>query len=306
MFSNKFKEINMAYEVLSDKDKKKEYDLMSKTEQYEFYDVLKNMIFKIDPNGTQIVNNVINFFYDDEDSLKSELNDLNFTNIFSRIQTKLENSTLIDISKFLKSMDTNKNNVDDTKEKNTTCLNFDVNPDIKLNINVSLKDKYTNKYKKITYKTNNEQDIVHVPLYGNEMIFPNKGNYFNNDKRGDLYITVNTQEHKDISIINENDLAVFIKISLYEYLYGTCFKYDLFGDEISINVPSCVDMVPIIKIDGKGLPYKKIDSDDEYVEIDSKNDTVKGDFYIYLQIQDIVEYKSQLKVIFPPLNRDGE
>ena len=45
---------------------------------------------------------VINFFYEDENTLKSDLNDLNFTNILSRIQMKLKNSTLIDISNFLK------------------------------------------------------------------------------------------------------------------------------------------------------------------------------------------------------------
>lgn len=311
---NKFKDINMAYEILSDNEKKQKYDSMSQIEQYEFYDMIKSAISKIDPSGIKIVDNVINFFYEDENILKSEMNELNFVGIFSRIQSKLQNSSIIDIGKFLQSIDNgytkktiNKKNIENSHDDMDIDIDMETNfdPNIKLDIVTSLKDRYLNKFKKLVYNTNNNQsDVVYVPLYGNEMIFPNKGNYYEGDNRGNLYITVETNNHETIKIINDVDLVVFLKLSLYEYLYGTNFEYDLFGDKISINIPSCIDVIPIIKIDGKGLPYKKIDSDDEYVDINLKNELSRGDFYVYLQIDNIIDFKSHIKDIFPPLNRD--
>lgn len=304
--TNKFKDINMAYEVLSDIKKKTEYDAMSKVEQCAFYDVLKNLLTKINPNGIHVINDVINFFYDDENTLKSELNEFNFSNVLSRVQTKLENSTLIDISNFLKSINDTNSDIKLEDNANTSCIDYDIDPNIELTINTSLKDSYTNKFKKITYKTNNENDTVCVPLYNNEIIFLNKGNYRKDNTRGNLHITVNIYDHDVVKIINDNDLVVFFKISLYEYLYGINFKYNLFGDEININIPSCVDIVPIIKVDGKGLPYKKLELDDEYVEMNYKNDIIRGDFYVYLQIENMSENESQIKDNFPPLNRDDQ
>lgn len=92
----KMKDINLAYEVLSDNKLKEDYD---RTIEYneEPYDLIQNIIKK---NKLDVLNHLFNFIYDDEIKLKNDINEMNFVNMLKTVKdkVKLDISSKIDIS----------------------------------------------------------------------------------------------------------------------------------------------------------------------------------------------------------------
>ena len=87
----KFKQIKIAYDVLSDEEKRMKYDLMNEASWMKLYDVLNSMMPSEYVNKA---NNVVHFF-----NIKNDINDMNFTNIKSKIFQKLASPEIIDILK---------------------------------------------------------------------------------------------------------------------------------------------------------------------------------------------------------------
>ena len=76
--TEKFKNINIAYDVLKDKNKRARYDAMSNVEKFKFYDIIKQTILHMDPNKRAVIENVINFFFNSESELKADFNKMDF------------------------------------------------------------------------------------------------------------------------------------------------------------------------------------------------------------------------------------
>jgi DnaJ-class molecular chaperone len=280
--SEKFKDINIAHDVLSDNDKRKKYDMMSSIDKFKFYDIFKKTMDEIGPVGKDILNILINFFYKDENLLKNDINDLNLNNIITKIKNKINNTPLFDVpveNRYMKKLK---------------------HPHIKLSVKTSLEDKYMNKCKKIVYSTNNKEDSISIPLYESLLIFPQKGNYYNETNRGNLIIKIITSDNDKYKIMNEHDIVMFENITLYDYLFGGDINIVLpNNNKLNVKYDSFINNIPIITLNDKGMPYNNIMSNDEYINIDlDKTNMKRGKLHIYISISDIDKSKDMIKDIF--------
>ena len=297
-----FKEINMAYEILKDNEKRKKYDLMSLSQQIELYDTFKHVFSYLTNDEMGTYDKLVNFFFDNENDLKSDFDQLDFNKIYNKIFNKLNNTSFMEIDNLM--------NVLWEKNKNL-C-----DKDIILNLECTMEEKFNNKFKKIFIKNNqNNSDPIYVPLRENTIIYPNNGNMVN-EECGDLIVNIKLLEHDRFKKINENDLLFFANLSLSEYLYGTSINIKHLDDKIiEFNIKSCIDRVPIFKIKNKGLPTSDIESTTEnIVDItDDLNSIEYGDLYIWVKIigvnvgdeERIDKFKEFIENNFPPIIKDG-
>ena len=275
---DKFKDINMAYEVLSDPIKKSNYDSMSESDQLKLYEEFKKMLIQINPNSQHTINKLINFFYTDENLFKNDFNTLNFSNIMHTIQNKLQTVSLSDIDKFIQivSPNTLTNHVNYINDALYTTFNIDI----------TLDEKYTGGIKSIPYNTNMGNIMLNIPIHKTSVILE----YYN------LKVNIKTSPHDNFIISNDYDLVMHYDISLYEYFYGTTITFrHLDNTLMEKNIGSLIEDIPFIKFDGKGLLC------DDNIE--------RGDLYIYLHVTGINsgsdDFKQRIKFImfnnFPPL-----
>ena len=258
----KFKQINIAYEVLSDTNKRKKYDNMTINQQDAFYNALTLVINGMESNST--CKKIINYFYSNKKNFKNDINTLNFKRIYNTVINRLDSLTLREYADFL---DTFNNDV----------IKKNISNDIYILINTTLKEQYMNKYKKIQFKHLNES--LFVPLRENEVIFKNKGKILD-EKVGDIIVNIVSEDNEMFKKINENDVACFFNISLFDYLYGCELKIKYLDDDIiELKTESCINKIPIFEIKDKGMPY--IDDD-----VDSKK-IKRGSLFIYLNIKGI-------------------
>jgi len=244
----------------------------------------------------------LNSFFPDETTLKDDFNTFNFTGIINTVRNRISNMTISDVDKIVDLFSHPKSTIEDS-------------PNININVNATLEEKYLNKYKKITYNTNVGEKTIFVPLRESESIHPEKGHYSSAGIHGTVSVNITDIPDTRFSIINDYDLAVFHNISLYEYLYGTNIEFDhIDGSKIPLEISSCIDTVPLFKIDNSGLPYLSDDSDELEI-MDDPTEIIRGSLYIYIKVYGInstetssesLEYKSKIKDIikkgFPPVN----
>ncbi|MBA42661.1 MAG: hypothetical protein CMF62_01455 [Magnetococcales bacterium] len=120
-----FKRISSAYEILSDENKRKQYDNLNITDKGKFYEILKSYIDKkINFKTSEIIKDI----YGDEKDFQKQFNSFNFVKIINQLYEKT-----------LKSFKT-----------------FET-----LEIDVSLQERYLGIEKDINIKSN----IVTIPLY---------------------------------------------------------------------------------------------------------------------------------------------
>lgn len=83
--SEKFIRVQAAYDILSDSDKRLEYDSMSKLDQSAFFDSIKNSLMKMSPVSAGMCSMFINAY--GETSLRRDVNQLNFGAICKQVQS---------------------------------------------------------------------------------------------------------------------------------------------------------------------------------------------------------------------------
>lgn len=123
-----FKKLNLAYQILSDLELKKEYDEKIKFDQP--YDLIQNIITK---NKLGIINSLFGYIYDDDNELKNDINTFNFNNIYKNIRSKFDLNINNEISINIKDIYLNSQLKLDVKRKiNKNFANFllDLKPDI--------------------------------------------------------------------------------------------------------------------------------------------------------------------------------
>jgi curved DNA-binding protein len=125
-----FKRISSAYEILSDENKRKQYDNLNIVEKGKFYDIFKSYLDKKINSKTS---EIIEEFYGDEQDFQKQFNSFNFVNIINKLY--------------------------DTFEKNT--FNSFENLNIQVEIDVSLKERYLGIDKDVIIKNT----TVTIPLY---------------------------------------------------------------------------------------------------------------------------------------------
>ncbi len=301
----KFKEIQYAWEILSDDSSRKKYDMMTNDQKIVLYEILKQYFSKIAPNYIDAYNDLVKKYYGDEKDLKDDLNNLDIKKIYNKVLLKIR----IDI-------EANKNIEDEIPIYNKKISKSTIDLNIYSTIYTTLKEKYLNKYKKISVKrisTNSDTSYI-IPLRESQIIIPGAGEIGEDDTQGDIIIDIVCNDEFKIKRQNNNDIIITKYISLYEYLYGGEVKIMLPDDTIYCHkFESCINKVSIFCIKNKGMPY--VLENDNYIEISKSSNVKRGNMFIYLKIDGIenddesslsLKYSQTveniIKAIFPPLN----
>jgi len=289
----RFKEIQTAYEILSDKNKRMEYDGMSIAEKLELYDALQKYLNELAPNYVEAYKDFIKKFYGDEDELKNDVNELNLGNIYDRF-----------FNNFYKKLEERTLNIDDIPIYNSIKSKDNIDLNIKTTIYTTFAEKYDNKFKEITVnrESNNTVSRYYIPLRETTWTFSGAGEVSPSGKIGDVIIDIKSEPHDNIKLVNNHDILINLDISLYEYLYGSKVNIELpNGNKFMFELPSCITRVPIFTVKNKGMPYI-INSFNSKISItDNDNDKIKrGDLYLNFKIKDIDINKNVINKLFPP------
>lgn len=290
--SLKFREIQLAYEILYDEKRREEYDRMNTDEKNYMYDTLQQYLYEIDPTYVDTCEFIIKMFYGDEQKFKDDINEMDFGKIYHTFKTSFQEN----YQKWLKSI--NNSNIDSPKNSDGILKNNndDTSLDVRVKLYTDLRDKYMDRYKKTTIKIKGlkEKREIYVPLRESEIIFPELGEInHTTEKKGDLIVNVICHEHPKFKIKDEYDLTTIQKISLYEYLYGGSTKIEhLDGEIVELFFDSMVNKPPFLRLENRGLPISKTDDtkDDgtdsyEYINNNLSDSSINyGDLFIKLVV----------------------
>jgi len=170
-----FKKVSFAYEILSDDELRKDYD--SKLCIHEPYDLLQNIITK---NKLNIINSIFGYIYDDNATLRNDINNFNITNIYNNIKCKFD----LDIN-------------------NEIFINI---KDLYFNkeINIMIKRKINNEFKNFSMRINPD-------IYDEELQYDNLGDehFF---IRGHLNIKIKLDYDEELyNILDNYNLLIVVK-----------------------------------------------------------------------------------------------
>ena len=296
-YNEKFNQIKIAYEILSNKIKKDKYDNLINSKKNHFCKIILLFIKKI--TNIHLLNNLIK-----NKNIKNDIKNGKLKSFYKKILNDIDNE--IDISKINNLIDinitdntdytdntdntnnTNDNNTDNTNTctltKSSSYNSEGINTlNINASIDVNLYDVYNNKINEIIvnkkiYKNNNiyyEHNKYYIPLYNKEIILSKSGHQItDNDINiiGDVLISINYINDNNI-IKENNNLIYYDNISLNELFNG--FNKNLKIYDNLINIKSL-------------NPFKDYNFDGDYMTIVVNNkgfiidDNTKGDLIIKL------------------------
>jgi len=260
--NEKFNQIRIAYDILSNTDKKIKYDNMTQFNKHNFIDILFQFLKKI--TDKHIIQNILLRPDIMKDIKHGDVNII-ATNL---IQTILHNIDLnINIEK-LEEVFIHTPNKNNTSESNILSTSDYNTLNIFTNININLEDVYNNKLKEIIIKRKiyKQNEIIsyetlkyNIPLYDNKIIISNAGDKSEVDVGNVIlklkYICPDTMLKNNYDIIINNNITIIElffgfnkEINYFNTIIKLCsdnpLKEYLFnGEYISINIKN------------KGLPY---------------------------------------------------
>jgi DnaJ-class molecular chaperone len=266
---DEFIKINIAYNILMDKNRKSEYDNLDVQDRGELYNDIINYFQNKYPDWYTMLYEIMTNIYTNDEELEPTSTDMDFGNIFKGIYCKLfkpkTKSSWIQKQKVVTRILEQCEILDDS---------------IYIYVNVSILEKYQNEFKFLVLNNAKDDSYVSmiVPARETEIIYPN---YIEiNNKHYDIIVRLITNKDRQFKIVN-NDLYVNKSISLFQYLYGgkVSFRH-IDGQTINVVIPSCINKRALFTIEGKGLPCTK-ESDIEHNKSNTKKDhdmlTVESD-----------------------------
>ena len=170
----KFKNINFAYEILSNEELRKNYD--SKNIDENAYDLIQKIIKN---NNLELVNDFFNFLYTNKSELKEDINNLNFFNLYEKVKSK--------------------NNLDIIKEEIINIEDIYFNKNFELNVRRIINKKFYD------FKLD-----VNIDIYDEELTFENMGDeiFLLN---GNLILKIKLKIDNNYSILDNYNLLVEVK-----------------------------------------------------------------------------------------------
>lgn len=290
--AEKFKQISEAYHVLSNSQKRREYDYMG--DDYQENDHVGVDPFEMFNNIFQKhVHHFMNMKYEKEIPLTGIFCSDDIPNINIRFQTftsghrsddydeRIQDEPFFGFPSFLQSMPSDLK----SKKKKETVM-YDKPEEITYQIQVSLKEIWNMEKKQIQIqryrKKGNDyilkKKTVHIPIYGKEVILENEGHEKKNHKqKGDVVIQI-FMEDSDFIRINEYDLLYTQNITLQDFYEKNYFEI-MFPDGKKSTIQMDKKTIhsgnhTFQKVLSKGIPYYNEDME-----------LCHGDLYLYYHIQ---------------------
>ncbi len=274
--TDKFKEIQTAYELLSNEHKKKEYDNLSSQEKIDYYNKFKNIINQKYPYINDYLNFFIKTFYNNNESnLQKDLEEFNFESIYKNVVSNFPNIMSLPFTPNI-------------KQKKNYVIDININGKVK----ATLADRYNNKYYNLLVNRETKEPVnIFVPLLSNEFILSNEGEYGINDVEGDIIVSINIPYFQDNFTQIDNDLYVEINIPLYNYLYGGTVEFvNLDKKTITIEHKSLLENNILIVKDKGFIICNENNEEDNQEE-------KRGDMHIVCKIKDLELIKDKVKNI---------
>lgn len=285
----KFNQIRIAYDILSDQNKKQKYDKMIEPKKKHFTDTIFLFLKQItNPktihnlmNNPEIINDISNGDVNiiAQKIIQKILNDIDIdidikelTNIF--LHSPSIEKELNDKIQINRQMQTKKNDSISVESIEHSYETSDFNTlHIFGNIKTNLDDIYHNRLKEIiikrkiytTDKVITETNTYYVPLYDSKIEITDAGDKIkkNNEiENGHVFLKVYCKKDKTKKLIrNGYDIIYNDKITLYELFNGFTKDIEYFGSTLNI---SSLNPLTEYRFDGnkisilisnKGLPY---------------------------------------------------
>lgn len=287
--SEQFRQIQTAYEILSDDTKRWEYDHMGAEERMQLFDLIQKYFTEINPQYESVYNKVVNFVYGpDQLDLREDINRFNIKNIFARFVNRIREE---------------KERWDSIKKSRQV-----ENPNVYHQITTSLHDRYYGMCKTITIQQEHGEKEFEVPLRRKRMVFPGEGNrrtVNGKETTGDLIVEIKCEEDQAFTQINDFDLLLIHNISLHEYLYGAQLKVQhLDKTWCDIAYDSLINQIPTFIFKNKGLLRENDERGNLYITL-----TIDGVNSIPINESSVRYSQMVAKIIadlFPPLHQDLE
>lgn len=247
----KFRNIQLAYEVLGDPIKRKEYDNMTNGQKIELFDTLKDFFLNKYPSLSTRYTNFLNSFYQgNENELRENFDSFNFKTIYENVIDKV---MVADNFFSLK----------------------DIERDITITTSVTLLDKYKDNYIKIHIHRKTKHDFIgYVRAIESQVIFNDDGEIINGIA-GNLIVNIICPSFYDGFRIIDDDLYSFQEISIYQYLYGGIIEIKhIDNTNLQIEIDNFIDKAPMHIFKNMGLIIENEE---------------RSDFVIYFKIKNINE-----------------
>ncbi len=286
--NEKFNQIRIAYEILSNKEKKEKYDRMKVPKQNNFTNMI--LLFVKEIMNPKTIHNLMNRFDIIEDIKNGDIHQITnkiIQKILNDIDLDLDISNLTDI--FIHSP-TNNTTIYESPSLLNTLNIFG-------NVKTNLDDIYHNRLKEVVIKNkiyiNNtiEHNTTkyYIPLYDEEVIISNAGDQNENGDTGDVILKIFYKKDKTNKIVRDGyNITYNETITMMELFYGFNKTIDYFGETINICSSKPFkeyqfdgDKINIL-LKNKGLPY------------DQNNN--RGNLNIHLNLIKSDDFKDKLNI----------